>query len=319
MATFSNKKVGKVGDIFLCEFCEYICERVDNFDKHLLTPKHQSATFSNKKVGKVGKVGTDTNSPTYNCKFCNETYKSRSGLWRHKKICKIIIEQNKNELNDSLTPFLNDNDNGALTKLFLDSIKENQELQKQMFELFKDNIGSNNTVNSNNNTMNNQFNLQFFLNETCKDAMNINDFIDYVKVKLEDFENFGAVGYPKALGEIIVRNLNELDVKMRPIHCSDLKREVLHVKHDGVWHSDESREFMKRSIMYIAHKNIKQIPTWQDKNPESKNCNTKTFDRYNKMFRASLGPANEEEKDDYLKKITGMIAKEVVIDKKKKY
>jgi len=297
----------KVALKYYCTLCDYSASKKCDYTKHLLTRKHTNSDFSNKKSQKL-----------LSCGNCNFQFKSNSGLWYHKSRCSKNTEINNIE-DVKTTNLITTMNNEDITNLFLESVKQNQELQKQMFELFKDNIGSNNTVNSNNNTMNNQFNLQFFLNETCKDAMNINDFIDYVKVKLEDFENFGAVGYPKALGEIIVRNLNELDVKMRPIHCSDLKREVLHVKHDGVWHSDESREFMKRSIMYIAHKNIKQIPTWQDKNPESKNCNTKTFDRYNKMFRASLGPANEEEKDDYLKKITGMIAKEVVIDKKKKY
>jgi len=202
-----------------------------------------------------------------------------------------------------------------LTKLFIDNVKENREFQKQMFEMIKDNIGGNNTINSHNKTMNN-FNLQFFLNETCKDAMNINDFIEYVKVKLEDFEHFGEVGYPRALGDIIIRNLNELEVHQRPIHCSDIKREVLYIKHDGVWHNDLARDFMKRSIMYIAHKNIKQIPIWLEANPESKNHHSKTFERYNKMFRASLGASNDEEQHDFLKKITSIVAKEVVIDKK---
>lgn len=151
----------------------------------------------------------------------------------------------------------------------------------------------------------------------CKDAMNIDEFIDYVRVKTDDFENFGQVGYPRAVSDIIVRNLNELDVRIRPIHCSDLKREVLYIKHDGVWHNDEDRHFMKRSIMYVANKNIKQIPKWQELNPESKNCHTKTFDKYNKLCRASLGAATDEEENEFLKKITSIVAKEVVIDKRK--
>jgi len=306
--------------IFLCKICDYTCRRKYNLERHLSTGKH---IFSHNWKSKRVKRAT----PNLLICECGQSYDTHSGLWKHKKKCL----QNLDVLNNSVKPDKNNTaimntettsiqniDTSNLTQLFLETVKQNQDFQKQMFELVKDNIGTHH-INSHNKTTNNQFNLNFFLNETCKDAMNINDFIEYVKVNLDDFENFGRVGYPKALGEIIVRNLNELDVKMRPIHCSDLKREILHVKHDGVWHSDESREFMKRSIMYIAHKNIKQIPMWQEHNPESKNCQTKTFDRYNKMFRASLGPENEEEKLEFLKKITNIIAKEVVIDKKKKY
>jgi len=224
------------------------------------------------------------------------------------------IKSNKNILESE---FSMETEN--MTKLFLESVKENREFQKQMFDLLKDNIGGNNTINSNNKTMNNQFNLNLFLNETCKDAMNINEFIDYVTVNLDDFENFGKVGYPKALSEIIVRNLNELDIKIRPIHCSDLKREVLHVKHDGVWHSDDSQKFIKKSITYVANKNIRQRPLWQEENPESKNCLTTSFEYYNNICLASLGPATDEQEADFLKKITSSIAKQVVIDKKKKY
>ena len=258
----------------------------------------------------------------YFCRKCAINYFSKSGLWRHQKKCNVKSElvgnvnildhiSRQEEKHQSM-------DTTSLTQLFIDSVKQNQEFQKQMYDLIKDNIGTHN-INSHNKTTNNQFNLQFFLNETCKDAMNINEFIDYVKVKIDDFEQFGEIGYPKALGDIIVRNLNELEVHQRPIHCSDLKREVLYIKHDGVWFNDDKREFMKKSIMYIAHKNIKQIPLWQEANPDSKDYHSKTFEKYNKMFRASLGAENDEQKEEYLKKITSIVAKEVVIDKKKKY
>ena len=322
---------GKKGQIFLCEKCDYVCSKQYDWNRHVSTNKHTLSNNWNSlegakrakraKIQKYGNIKCD----------CGKLYETQTGLWKHKKKCEFIGHTDfsnklkildKNEENNVVenSNELQNMDTSHLTQLFIDSIKQNQEFQKQMFEMLKDNIGvNNNTINSNNNTTNNQFNLQFFLNETCKDAMNINDFIDYVKVKLEDFENFGDVGYPKALGDIIVRNLNELDVKIRPIHCSDLKREVLYIKHDGVWHNDEARDFMKRSIMYIAHKNIKQIPQWQEENPESKNHHSKTFERYNKMFRASLGAANDDEQDAFLKKITSLVAKEVVIDKRKKY
>jgi hypothetical protein len=330
----NNENECQSNKYYNCKVCDFVCSKKSNYEQHLLTRKHNMIVVKHKKNAE--KMPHDK----YMCMYCKKTYTARNSYWYHKQKCKhresLAGEQSdkdsqKNVESNSekiyhLNDFENVNfdefsmDNASLTKLFLENIRENREFQKQMFELLKDNIGEHhNTINSNNKTMNNQFNLNFFLNETCKDAMNINEFIDYVTVNLDDFENFGKVGYPKALGEIIVRNLNELDVKIRPIHCSDLKREVLHVKHDGVWHSDDSQKFIKRSITYVANKNIRQRPLWQDENPESKNCLTSTYERFNNICLASLGPATDEQEADFLKKITSTIAREVVIDKKKKY
>ena len=306
---------------YVCEFCHYVCIRKNDLKKHFLTQKHSLSLTGNKM-----EISGNKKVAEHIC-LCELKFKTISGLWKHKKKCKFIQESqlkggmndcNSNKIVDKNNISIADMDTPHLTQLFMESIKQNQEFQKQMYDLLKDNLGTH-TINSHNKTTNNQFNLNLFLNETCKDAMNINDFIDYVKVNLDDFENFGKVGYPKALSEIIVRNLNELDVKIRPIHCSDLKREVLHVKHDGVWHSDGTQQFIKRSITYVANKNIRQRPLWQDQYPESKNFLTTSFEYYNNICLASLGPATDEEEAHFLKKITSVIAKEVVIDKKKKY
>ena len=339
MEILGNEKRSKKGTLFLCKKCDFECSKQSKWDRHLATQKHLYGHDGNKIV-----LFTNKKGPDLKCS-CGQYYNSYSGLWKHKQKCNIqetVLEVSSDKSCDKpidKTPIdtckmynteeLENVDidgfsmnNEGLTKMLLENIRENREFQKQMFELMKDNMvmGTTTTnINSHNKTMNNNFNLNFFLNETCKDAMDIDDFIDYVKVQLNDFENFGNVGYPKAVGDIIVRNLNELDVKIRPIHCSDLKREVLHVKHDGVWHNDVTRTFIKRSIMYVANKNIKQIPKWQDLNPESRDCFTKTFDKYNKLCRASLGPATDAEEADFLRKITSIVAKEVVIDKKKKY
>jgi len=325
----------KISKKFECKKCDYCCSKNSEWNKHILTSKHinrtNSGDFEQKKTVPV------------NCNFCDTLYKSRSGLWNHMKKC-AVLQKNKNDMiskqnekcyqeQSQIEPiFYNGKDISNLKPeecsldIIMHLIKQNDEFKHIMIDQNKNivemmahtqNVTTN--INSHNKTMNNQFNLNLFLNETCKDAMNINDFIDYVTVNLDDFENFGKVGYPKALGEIIVRNLNELDVKIRPIHCSDLKREVLHVKHDGVWHSDDSQKFIKRSITYVANKNIRQRPLWQDENPESKNCLTSTYERFNNICLASLGPATDEQEADFLKKITSTIAREVVIDKKKKY
>lgn len=315
-----NKKGPKRAEKFNCKICHFICSKKSSWNRHITTHKHKILTAPNA----VGLLGKSADFAIYYCK-CGKSYKHLSSLSFHKQTCKVDLtldtnrQQVDNKCEDTSVVKKSDKyefDNATLTKLFLESVKQNTEFQRQMFDLLKDNVGTIHNINSNNKITNN-FNLQIFLNETCKDAMNIDEFIDYVKVKLDDFESFGEIGYPKALGDIIVRNLNELDIHQRPIHCSDLKREVLYIKHDGIWFNDENREFMKKSIMSIAHKNIKQIPLWQEANPDSKNFQSKTFERYTKMFRASLGGQDDDENNTFLKKITSLVAKEVVIDKKK--
>jgi hypothetical protein len=343
----------KKRQIFSCETCDFVCSKSSDWERHNITSKHINRTTN----GVIEHISSIKKKQDVKCNNCCTLYKSRSGLWNHMKKCAVIQENTTDtivnqtdscyeepDIENKIEPiFYNGKDISNLKPeecsldIIMHLIKQNEEFKqlmteqndefkqimvdqnKNIVEMMSHNQNITTNINSHNKTMNNQFNLNLFLNETCKDAMNINDFIDYVTVNLDDFENFGKVGYPKALGEIIVRNLNELDVKIRPIHCSDLKREVLHVKHDGVWHSDDSQKFIKRSITYVANKNIRQRPLWQDENPESKNCLTSTYERFNNICLASLGPATDEQEADFLKKITSTIAREVVIDKKKKY
>jgi hypothetical protein len=206
--------------------------------------------------------------------------------------------------------------NEEFKKLLIDQHKENHELHKKMLELQNNQSITNNNNGTINNTTN-KFNLNFFLNETCKDAMNIQEFIDYVKVQHSDFENFGKYGYVESMTRIIMRNLMELEVHRRPIHCTDAKREVLYVKDNNVWVNDFSREKLIRAIKYIAAKNVKQIPGWMDHNPDSKNTQTKLHDKYMRMVCHSMGGRDEAEDQEYYKKIIHNLAKEVVIDKMK--
>ena len=324
---------------YRCENCDFNGNQKCDYEKHLHTKKH----FSKINVSEINEKSTENQQKNFflgktTCQKCEKVFKDRSGLWRHSKTCKTInIQSSTNDILPEIEPiFYKGKDISNLkpeecsVDIIMHLVKQNDEFKQIMIDQNKNiiemmntqsitNSNNTNTINSHNKTTNNQFNLNLFLNETCKDAMNINEFIDYVTVNLDDFENFGKVGYPKALGEIIVRNLNELDIKIRPIHCSDLKREVLHVKHDGVWHSDDSQKFIKKSITYVANKNIRQRPQWQDQYPESKNCLTTSFEYYNNICLASLGPATDEQEADFLKKITSTIARQEVIDKKKKY
>ena len=291
---------------FICDNCDFKCSKESDWKRHILTLKHKKLSCVN--IFTPNKVDICD----FTCENCNNIYKSNSGLWYHKQKC---IKQN---IQDKKTEEV------SLAQMFLEMVKQNEEFKQIMLEqntklMEMASSNNNNTVNNinynNNNTMNNKFNLQIFLNETCKDAMNIQEFIDYVTVQHSDFENFGKMGYVEALTRIFLRNLMELEVHKRPIHCSDLKREVLYVKDNDVWTSDVSREKLIRTIKYIANKNVKQIPGWMDKNPDSKNTQTKLHDKYMRMLCFSMGAKTEEEDQEYYKKIIRNVAKEVCIDK----
>ena len=288
------------------EYCLMLNATINNNEKHDFYEKEEKNV--NKNVNNVNKSVNYKiiQKKTYECEKCNKKYDSRVGLWKHNKQCNG---------NDLLENEETENDNMSLAQMFMEIMKQNKDLQNQLFELAKEKSSITNNNNSINNTINNKFNLTFFLNETCKDAMNIQEFIDYVTVQHSDFENFGKMGYVEALTRIFLRNLMELEVHRRPIHCADLKREVLYVKDNDVWVSDVTREKLIRTIKYIANKNVKQIPGWMDKNPDSKNTQTKLHDKYMRMLCFSMGAKTEEEDLEYYKKIIRNVAKEVCIDK----
>ena len=197
-----------------------------------------------------------------------------------------------------------------LTSLFVDTIKQNQEFQKQMFEVMKDNMGS--TINSNNNS-NNKFNLNFFLNETCKDAMNISDFIESLQVQLKDLEYTGENGYASGVSSIIMRELKQLDVCKRPIHCSDLKREVFHIKNQEKW--EKERELLIKTIKQVTRKSIIMLAEWREKNPGCMEYQNKKNEQYMQINNEVLGPMKDEEEIKDFNKIINCVAKATAIDR----
>jgi hypothetical protein len=204
----------------------------------------------------------------------------------------------------------------------LELVKKNQEfqkemfldLQKQMFEFMKDKIGDNNStniINSNNKT----FNLQVFLNETCKDAMNITDFVESVKLQVSDLENVGKIGYIEGISNIIIKNLKALDVEKRPVHCTDKKREVMYVKDENIWEKeDENNKKLRKAIRMIAHKNICMLKEFREKYPDCEEYDSNKNSQYNKIVYEAMGGKgdNDYEKDT---KIIKKIANVVGIDK----
>ena len=320
MSTFVNNFTSKKLPKYMCEVCDFKCSKSQDYKRHVSTDKHQSLVAVNQMTTHF----TPKNflDKKHECPKCNKFFNDRSGLWRHNKKYHAQESQPEETQQEATIPEMTfEHDDCNFKEMFLEMMKQNEEFKQIMIEQNvklmemakeKSSITNNNTIT---NTMNNKFNLQIFLNETCKDAMNIQEFIDYVKVQHSDFENFGKMGYVEALTRIFLRNLMELEVHRRPIHCSDVKREVLYVKDNDVWTIDVSREKLIRTIKYIANKNVKQIPGWMDQNPDSKNTQTKLHDKYMKMLCFSMGGRDEEEDQDYYRKIIRNVAREVIIDK----
>jgi hypothetical protein len=298
MTTFFTQKNSNK---FECIFCDFKCCNKNDYNRHNLTRKHKilSNTTEN----------TQKNSDGFICD-CGKEYKHHSSLWNHKKKCL------KSE--DKFTEDILEYENNITPDLIIEIIKQNQEFKdllieqnKTIIELSKNNTVINNTSNSHNKT----FNLQVFLNETCKDAMNIMDFVDSIKIQLSDIESIGELGYVNGMSKLIIKHLNALDENMRPVHCSDPKRDSLYVKDANVWEKEDAdNKKIKKAIKRISHKNICALPEWRAKYPDCIYSESKKSDQYNKIVIEAMGGSgdNDAEKAD---KIVKKIAKEVTIDK----
>ena len=306
MATKKHQKNIKQ---FECIPCNFKSCKLGDWKRHILTAKHQNGVFSTD----FNKFTSENTSPTtliHICSNCGRSYKERTGLWRHKKTCENTCKQITSVI-PSITP-----------ELVLEILKDNKDMKeivmeqnKMINELIK--TGTYNITNNttNNNCNNKTFNLQLFLNETCKDAMNIMDFVDSIKLQLSDLESVGELGYVKGLSNIIVKNLRALDITKRPVHCSDAKREILYVKDNDVWEKeDPENNKMKKAVKYIAYKNTKLLPLWKEKNPDCQNYESSKSDKYNYMLIEAMGGMGDNESEK-INKIIKQIAKEVVIEK----
>jgi hypothetical protein len=290
-----TKKLKKNLPRFFCQSCDFECYMKCDWDRHILRPKHQKNVQGNE-------METKNLKKTYNCD-CGRLFNTNSGLWKHKKVCNNE-EVQKNETPDK--------------ELIMMLVKQNTQLFEQnseMLEIIKN--GTHNTNNSHNNTNshNKTFNLQFFLNETCKNAMNIMDFVDSIKLQLSDLENVGKVGYVEGISNIITTNLKALDVTQRPIHCADKKREVLYVKDENKWEKeDDDKKKIRKAIKRVACKNQRLLPKFKEEHPDCGNYHSKFSDQYNKIVVESMGGSgnNDIEKED---KIIKNISKNVTIDK----
>ena len=318
METLGNNLVAKngknKGKQYCCNHCDYICFKKYNWTKHLATDKHQNAVLEITSCKKWQNMATN-----FKCDFCNKIYNTASGLWKHQKKCHVYNVQNDliniESSNNNNSKLMQNSDFVNLTNLICELVKTNTDIQKSVIELCK-NGTSNNIVNSNNvNSNNKTFNLQVFLNETCKDAMNISDFVESVKLQVSDLENVGKVGYIEGISNIIIKNLKEMDVEKRPVHCTDQKREVMYVKDENIWEKeDENNKKLRKAIRMIAHKNICMLKAFREKYPDCEEYDSKKNSQYNKIVYESMGGKGDNDYDKETK-IIKKIAKQVTIDK----
>jgi hypothetical protein len=283
---------------FLCEKCDFKCFKLGDWNRHLLTAKH-------KRLSQPNDFTSFYTGNQYTCD-CGNVYKHMSSLCKHKKKC---FEDNTQFIDG-----INIKDKDALV---LHLLKQNSELQNKIIDMASKSTITNNNSNSHNTTNNNNtFNLQFFLNETCKNAMNITDFVSSIKMELEDLEHTGRTGYVQGISNILIKNLNNLEQQLRPLHCSDLKREVLYIKDNNEWTKDtENKPILTKAIKTIANENIKQINKWVQHYPDCVKSESKKNDLYLKIVSNSMNGLTKEEADKNIHKIITNVAKNVTIEK----
>jgi hypothetical protein len=305
METLGNANLLNSAFKYYCNCCHYGTSKKSSFNDHNLSAKHKRETESKQ----IETPGNAILPKLFFCENCEKEFKNRSGLWKHNKNCKNKndIDKKNEEPTDKQLMMMVVQQNVML-------IKENQEFKNLILEIVKKDTTINNTT-THTNSHNKTFNLQFFLNETCKDAMNIMDFVDSIKLQLSDLENVGKLGYVDGISKIIVSNLNSLDETKRPVHCTDSKREVMYVKDEDKWEKEnESKQKMRKVIKHVAHKNTKLLKDYKTKYPGCEKSESKYSEKYDKLIIEAFGGKgdNDDEKEN---KIIRNIAKEVTIEK----
>ena len=315
----TTKKASKNAKIFECKLCNFECIKKSDWDRHINTRKHKKTTDNNEKNANIIK--------THKCSNCDKIYSDRVSLWRHKQKCNGIHdnctiqhddEKNKTIDSDVISKLLMQNQelllsNQQFKELIVEQQHENQKLQSQLIEAVKDNGNTynNNTINNNNQ----KFNLNFFLNTTCKDAMNMSDFIENMEINFKDIENIGKNGYVNGMTEMILTRINELDVTKRPLHCTDLKRETMYIKDNDEWCKDTPENSkLRKTIGYVAKRNYATIPLWREKYPECQNWDDPKYDFCVDMMRNILGDIGEKQ-TRLDNKIIKNLSKHIVVDK----
>jgi hypothetical protein len=284
METLGNQIQQNSAQRFYCKFCHYGTDRKCNYDTHIISTRHIRNAEKRTDGNQIQQKFSENSAyclKDYVCENCNKHFQSKSGLWKHEKKCNIdqssYSKTSEEEISDK--------------QLIMMLIKDNSELKNLVIKVLEN--GTQNTMNNCHNTTNSHnkaFNLNFFLNETCKNAMNITDFVDSIKLQLTDFMDVGELGYVEGISNIIVKKLKDLDETVRPIHCTDQKRETFYVKDKDKWEKEEEdMKQIRKMIKRISYKNERLMSTYKEKYPDYNDPESKNSDKYSKFVIEALG------------------------------
>ena len=306
-------KLPVVNSKFFCSKCDYYTNKTSSYNKHLTTNKHIEATNEN--------VATDT----FECNLCNKVYKSRVGLWKHKKVCKETtdtpsIPNNMSTIIDNPTIVIELlKQNQEFKDLILEERREFQKIitdqSAKMMELAGNMGNHHNTTTTNSH---NKFNLNVFLNEQCKDAMTLKDFVKNIEISMEEFIETGEHGFVDGLSQVLIQRINDMDIHDRPFHCTDLKRETVYIKDAEKWEKDENKEKLRKAVKGVAYKNERMRPVWYAETPNADVLGSENCEKFFKYSAAALGGYGKEENKSFEDKIMRNVLKEVTLDKQMK-
>uniref|UniRef100_A0A6C0D175 C2H2-type domain-containing protein n=1 Tax=viral metagenome TaxID=1070528 RepID=A0A6C0D175_9ZZZZ len=313
------KNRNEILPFFSCEKCGYKTQSKKDYNKHVTTAKHLDLTKNRKKSQNI-----------FDCTLCNYHTTNRYDFEKHQNTTKHKKRVENPENTEKIENVLED---ASLMQVELPThdllrdliqtnkemqqflLEQQKEMQNAIMELAKNNQNSPTTIIQN-NTSTNHFNLNFFLNEQCKNAINIQDFLDNIKLTVADIEATGRLGYVNGISRIFINKLKEMDVFTRPLHCTDLKRETVYIRDQNTWEKEkEEQPKLKKVVKIIAHKNLKQLPAWQEKNPEYAINNSPQNEEFTKLSLTCLGAFTDEEEERDTQKILRNVLRGIVVEK----
>jgi hypothetical protein len=316
-----TKKTPKNAKLYECKKCNFNCSKKSDWDRHIFTRKHiNTYTYLQKNAINPSKI--------YICKNCDKAYSFRQSLYTHNKKCilpkNILLNEQKKidemgeigEIGEIVEMVETNNEKHEikiLTNLVMQLVKSNSELKDGLMNNNASLINYSTIINNNSNTNSNNktFNLQIFLNEQCKNAMNLSDFIESIKLQMSDLENIGTLGYTEGMNNIIFKEITDIDIFNRPFHCSDLKREIIYIKEGNKWEKEDSEnKKLKNAIRSIEKKNFKLLNEWADQHPKINDYNSPDGDKYLKLLHHATSGDNE-----HMNKVIKKLAKNITIDK----
>ena len=302
----NDKYLGaKRATIYRCDSCDFNCIKKYDYERHLSTRKHL-------KIHEDNGIGAITGKQSYSCD-CGNVYKYHSGLSRHKKTCTHTEPTNANTILDN-------------PSLMVELLKQNQEFKqllvdqnKQMMEMAGNMGNMGNTVNNNNTNNNvnshNKFNLNVFLNEDCKNAMSLTDFVNTMNLTIEDFIQTGELGFVDGISKVMVERINNMELHDRPVHCTDLKRETVYVKDQDKWEKDEEKVRLRKAVNNVAKDNKSLTSEWMEATPDVNTSGTANYENFFKYSQSALGGMGTDKNKAFEDKIMKNIMKETIIDR----